>query len=272
MHPSKASVQILSSSASAAATAPSGNRICRNVLLSSLIFFGALVLAVYPDIFDRPITGWMNSYVGRWPVFDRVAIATFVFPTFSGCLLMALIWSCWFDTVDRDLRARILAGTLASFGAGLVSRLLQYTVPTHLRPVYDKVLAFQQLAGFNGTHNTWNSFPSDHATVFTGLALVIWFANSRFAVFAVVLTLTVELARTYVGGHFPSDLIGAAGLSAVVIWSAQAGWFVAIARWLAKFEQKAPSLFYMCAFFISYQIASLFLDVRNAASLVRQVL
>jgi membrane-associated phospholipid phosphatase len=108
--------------------------------------------------------------------------------------------------------------------------------------------------------------------VFAGLALITWAANSRFAIFAVVLTVTTELARTYVGGHFPSDLIGGAGLAGMVIWTAQAGWIGSIGRWLGRFEQKAPSLFYMSAFFLSYQIASLFLDVRNALSLVRQVM
>jgi membrane-associated phospholipid phosphatase len=251
--------------------APSVNRIWRNVFISSLVLFGALVLAVHPDIFDRPIAGLMNSYVGRWPVFDRVAIAVFVFPTFSGCVLMALIWSCWFDTREPDQRARILVGTLASFGAGIVSRLLQYTLPTHLRPVYDKALGFQQLNALEVPHNTWNSFPSDHATVFAGLALVVWLAHSRFAVFAVVFTVVVEIARAYVGGHFPSDLIGAAGLGAMAIWIAQTGWSVSLGRLFNDWERRVPSLFYMGAFLISYQIASLFLDVRNAVSLVRQV-
>lgn len=252
--------------------ASSVSRIWRNVFVSGLVLLGAFGLAVQPDLFDRPVTRLLNGYVGHWPVLDRLAVAAFVFPTFSGCVLMALVWSCWFDTGEVEQRARILVGTLASFAAGIVSRLLQYTLPTHLRPVYDKVLGFQEPANLEITHNSWNSFPSDHATVFSALVLVIWLADSRFAVFAAVLTVIVEVARIYVGGHFPSDLIGGAGLAAMAIWIAQASWFVSIGRWLMTFEQRSPSLFYLGAFFFSYQIASLFLDVRNALSLVRQVL
>jgi undecaprenyl-diphosphatase len=248
------------------------NRIWRNAFISGLVLLGALALAMQPDIFDRPVSGLLNGYVGRWPVFDRIVVSLFIFPTFSGCVLMALIWSCWFGTEDRDLRAHILMGTLAAFGAGIISRSLQYSLPTHLRPVYDRVLGFQQLAGVDISHNVWNSFPSDHATVFTGLALVIWLAASRLGVFAMVFILFVEAARIYVGGHFPSDLIGAAGLAAMIVWIAQADWAISIGRSIVAWEKKAPSLFYMIAFFISYQIASLFLDVRNAMSLIRQVL
>src|SRR6202022_3928111 len=102
-------------------------RIRRNVFISSVVFLGALSLALVPGVFDRPLNGLINSFVGRSALFDSLVAAASSFPTFSGAILMALIWSCWFGTTDLESRARILVGTLAASGAGMISRLLQHT-------------------------------------------------------------------------------------------------------------------------------------------------
>lgn len=251
---------------------PTVGRIWRNVSLWGAVFLGAFALAVHPDIFDRPLTAFMNGYVGRWPLLDRLAVAAYAFPTLSGCVLMTLIWACWVMARDVEQRARILTGTLASFGAGIISRLLQRALPTHVRPVYDKALGFQQIPNVDISYNTWNSFPSDHVSVFAALALVIWLASPRWGVFAIVFTAVFEMVRTYVGGHFPSDLIGGVGLAGMIVWISRTDWFVSVGRWLMGFEQRAPSVFYPSAFFISAQVASLFLDVRNALAIIREVL
>jgi undecaprenyl-diphosphatase len=253
------------------AVAPSVGRIWRNLLPWSAVFLGGFALAVHPDIFDRPVVAFTNGYVGRWPLLDKTAAAAYTFPTLSGCVLMALIWVCWVEAWDTEQRARILIGTLASFGAGIISRTLQRVLDTHVRPVYDKALDFQQIPDVNVSYNTWNSFPSDHVSVFAALALIIWLASRRLGVFAIVFTTVFAIDRIYVGGHFPSDLIGALGLAGMTVWISQTEWFVSIGRWLMRFERSKPSVFYPIAFFISAQIASLFLDVRNAAVMIRGV-
>jgi membrane-associated phospholipid phosphatase len=237
-----------------------------NVLISSVVFFGGLGLALWSDGFDRPLTWLINSFVGRSAVFDRLAVAAFRDATFSGVILMALIWSCWFDSRDPEKRARILIGTLASLGTGVISRFLQHALSIHQRPFYEP--GFQQPSGFRASLNTWNSFPSDHVAVFGGLVIVIFLARSRFALFAIVLTVFMELSRTYVGGHYPSDLIGAAGLAGMVVWASQTSRIVSLGRWIADWEQTSPSIFYMIAFFLSYQIATLFSDLRESLSLI----
>jgi membrane-associated phospholipid phosphatase len=242
-------------------------KIWRNVLISVFVFIVAFVVAVNPDSFDRPVTRFINGFVDSSTFFDKLVWAVFAFPTFSGVLLMALIWFCWFEADSSERRSRILIGTLASFGAGVVSRLLQHTLPTHPRPYYDKALEFRLPSDFPEPLNTWDSFPSDHVAVFAGLVVVTYIARSRFAFAATVFTAVVELARTYMGAHYPSDLLGGAALASIVVWAVQAPIIVSLAVPVVKREQSSPSLFYTIAFFLSYQIPTLFGDIRWAASL-----
>jgi undecaprenyl-diphosphatase len=177
---------------------------------------------------------------------------------------MAMIWFCWFDNRDPDSRVRILVGTLAALGAGVISRFLQYTLPTHPRPYYDPALDFHRPFSLDPPSNTWDSFPSDHVAVFAGLAVVLYLARPWFAFYAIAWTIIVESCRVYMGGHYPSDLIAGAALAAFVIWSAQASWVISKGDILMRWEKTSPALFYMIAFFLSYQIATLFADIRRS--------
>jgi membrane-associated phospholipid phosphatase len=239
-------------------------QIWRNVLISCVVFLSALGVALVPGAFDRPLTVLINSFVDRSALFDHLAVGFSDYATFSGVVLMALIWGCWFDTKDVERRARILVGTLASFGATVISRSLQKALPTHPRPFYDPVLNFQRPLDLELPYNTWNSFPSDHVTVFAGFVVVIWIARSRFVVFAIVWTIFVEASRIYMGAHYPSDLIGGAAMGAIAVWMAQAPWLISSGIKVTRWEQSSPFLFYMSAFFVSYQIATLIVDIRNA--------
>jgi membrane-associated phospholipid phosphatase len=235
----------------------------RNVVISSAVFLGAFALALSPESFDRPLIGLVNGFAGRSAVFDGLAYASSKYFTFSGAVLMALIWCCWFDSDDPDNRARILVGVLGSIGAGVISRSLQHTLPTHLRPVYDQVINFQTPSSLEQQYHTWNSFPSDHAAVFGGLAVVIYLVRSRFALFAIAWAAFMESARAYMGAHYLSDLIGGAALAAVLIWATQAPGSISLGRRVVRWEKSSPSLFYMTAFFVSYQIVTLFEDMRH---------
>jgi hypothetical protein len=109
-----------------------------NVLISGIALIASFVLAINTDIFDRPLTGLIDAFAGRSAFFDWFTFVVFSSPTFSGTVVVALLWSCWFDTTDPESRSHILVGTLASFGAGAISRVLQYALPTHPRPFYDQ--------------------------------------------------------------------------------------------------------------------------------------
>lgn len=245
-------------------------RILPNLIISFAAFIAAFALAVHPDVFDRPLATMIDSVVGHSSVFDDLVFSAYAAPTFSGVVLVSLIWFSWFDNADAEQRARIVAGTLASLAIGGISRLLQHVLPTHPRPYYDPAIHFRLPPGsLHVPLNTWNSFPSDHVAVFSGLAIVIYIARSRFALAAILLTAIVELSRIYYGAHYPSDLLGGAALASIVVWTVQAPFFVSLGRMATKWEKTRPSYFYMTAFFVTYQVATLGSDIRWLASILR---
>src|ERR1700688_568516 len=77
-----------------------GVQIRRNVLISSLVFLGAFVVALAPEAFDRPLTRLINSFANLSTLFDGLVASLNAAYSFSGVVLMALIWSCWFATKD----------------------------------------------------------------------------------------------------------------------------------------------------------------------------
>jgi membrane-associated phospholipid phosphatase len=241
----------------------------RNLVISGLVFVCAFALARFPEAFDRPTTRLVNGVANRVWFFDYFTDAASKYFTFSGVILMAMIWYCWFESRDAERRARVLVGTLASVGAGWISRILQHTLPTHPRPYQDAALGFHLPLSPEVPYNNWNSFPSDHATVFAGLAIVLYIGRPKFVVYAIVGTVVVESFRNYIGAHYPSDLIAGAALAAFAVWVSQLSWPILAGKKILRLEQSSPGAFYMSAFFLSYQIATLFNDIRQTLGPVR---
>ena len=236
----------------------------RNTLLSVLVFGAAMILVFVPRAMDYPVTHLMNGVLAQNAFIAAVLFSFDRYFSFSGVAMMALVWSCWFAATSHDLRARLLAGTLVVFPAGILSRALQHRLSTHPRPFYDQALDFHlpHIAGALPL-NTWNSFPSDHATVFGGLVAVIFIARPKLGMFALAWLSMVELGRVFVGAHYPTDLIGGAALGSGLVWASQSALPVSAARRIEAWEQIWPACFYAVAFFISYQIATLFGDIRD---------
>jgi membrane-associated phospholipid phosphatase len=241
----------------------------RNLAISGLVFVQALALALIPDAFDRPATRLINGFANRSWLFDYFTEASSKYATFSGVIMMAVIWYCWFENRDTEGRVRILVGTLASIGAGGISRILQHGIPTHLRPYYDTALGFHLPANLDEAFNNWNSFPSDHVTVFAGLAIVLYIARPSFAIYAILWITIVESFRIFIGAHYPSDLIAGVALAALAVWASQMSWPMSVGTKIMRWERSSPGFFYMSAFFLSYQIATLFNDVRQTFGPVR---
>ena len=238
----------------------------RNAVIALAVFVAAVGLVKRPGLVDIPVVKLLNSYANRVPFWDALFHDFDTYFTFSGVILIALIWSCWFSKASVQIRARILVAIVASVGAGIVSRFLQHHVRSHIRPYYHPAIHFHPPAMPAMPFNTWNCFPSDHAAVFSGLAIAIYLARPRLGMFAAAWLVVIECSRIYMGAHYPSDLVGGAALAAVSVWASQAPSLIAVGRRVAGWERSSPALFYMSAFFITYQIATLFLDVRLAAS------
>ena len=191
----------------------------------------------------------------------------------TGALLVALVWHCWFADDATTARERLLLGITGVVIAGVSSRLLQVLLPMRARPMHSLVLGFQTLPGIDPElANHWGSFPSDHAALFFALVAVIGQRSRGLGLLALLSALYGCLPRIYLGLHYPSDIVAGAafGMAFVVLFERfgprrMAGLCIAWAR-------RAPGLFYAAAFLVTFEVATLFEDVRQISRGIPAVL
>lgn len=235
------------------------------IYLSAISLITAMVLILFPDAFDRPFTAFFNVGAIHNPFLDVIFYNLALRYTSSGIFFLACLCYCWFSS-SSEMKARILSGTLVSIVAGMFSRLLQHALPSHPRPLHDPQIAFQLPLGIDrNDFNHWDSFPSDHAAVWFGLALVIFIARPRLGILAMIWAAITLFARNYLGFHYPTDLIGGAALGSLCVGLIQLGIFQRFTRPVVDWSERHAPLFYGLAFFISYQIATLCDDIRQTA-------
>ena len=234
------------------------NEVTIYALISFILFVACFILARFPNI-SHPVIRWTNSFSGKSKFIDNVTTDLAFYVTFSGVLLCGLLFAYWLSSRDSELRSRIFVGIFASFGAGVLSRCLQHHLSTNVRPYYDSAVAFQPPPGTTiPQFNTWDSFPSDHASVFAGLVVVLFVIKSRIRYLVAVWIAIVESAKIFIGAHFPFDLMGGACLASTVVWIFQYPLFIRAGKWCCAWEFRTPILFYTVFFIFLYQASTLF--------------
>src|SRR5260370_496363 len=120
-------------------------------------------------------------------------------------LLLAGMW-LWGSEAQRSLAIRACLVAMLGVGANQLIGL----VWQHPRPF---------MIGLGHTflpHAPDSSFPSDHATVFAGVALTLLLAGARWLGGLTLLAgVVVAWARVFLGVHFPLDMFGAVVVACV---------------------------------------------------------
>jgi membrane-associated phospholipid phosphatase len=229
-----------------------------------LLAGSGLVAAYRQQEWEFPVVRAMNRFAHHSMLLDRTMHALTTRDLLQGVPFIGLIWFLWFTGDDTARRARLLVGTIAAACAGVLSRIIQLELPTHLRPLHQAQLGFVLPFGVEPeTLNHFNSFPSDHGAVFFTLCAVIWRERPQLGMAAFVWAVVIDLARVYEGYHFPSDVVGSIALGLVVLYifdSLHAA--RPVSRVVASAQNRA-AWFYMTAFVMTYQIATLFDDLRE---------
>jgi membrane-associated phospholipid phosphatase len=234
-------------------------------LFGAALFTACAVVAAFrQQAWEYPMLRALNALANRSVLLDRGIHALTSRDLLQGVVFVSVLWFLWFQSIDGGDRARLLTGTAASALAGMASRVLQIVLPTHVRPLHTPSLNFVLPMGVEPEAlNHYNSFPSDHGAVFFGLALVIYRIRPRLGVMALVWALIVDSGRIYDGYHYPSDIVGSVGLALFAVSLAENRWCDHLGRRLLVLEQTRRPAFYMLMFVITYQIATLFDDVRE---------
>jgi membrane-associated phospholipid phosphatase len=153
---------------------------------------------------DKQILLTLNSFAGGnthvWELANN--------SLFRGFPLFFALSALWFSDGQRERRGRMLAGLLAVSLATILSFWLQFHIAIHTRPILDPAL---HLEGVNPP-STWDhtsSFPSDTATLFFGLAAVVFAETRLVGLFCFVwVAAIIAIPRVIFGFHYASDIIG----------------------------------------------------------------
>jgi undecaprenyl-diphosphatase len=179
----------------------------------------------------------------------------------KGTVISVLVWWLWFQPseLSKIIRERMISTLIISGVSIVLARLLTHLLPFRVRPLANPEIGLTFPAG-NEILETWSSFPSDHAILFftiaTGIYLCSRFLGSLAFFHSIVF---VCLPRLYLGLHYPTDLLAGAliGVGMGLLGNTQTVRHL-IVKPINILMKNNPSLFYVCFFLVTYQIADMF--------------
>jgi len=221
--------------------------------------------------FDLAIFHLLNSFAHRSYTFDLIVVRTMENGLTTGAVIVALFWAAWEieGASNPEKREILLSGLFVSIFSIFVARVFALTLPFRVRPLHNPDIGFRLPYEMKPEILiNWSSFPSDHATLFICLAVVLWMVSRRLGVIAFVyVLLVIDLPRIYAGVHYPTDILagsvlGLAMAALVKLPKVRA----AIALPAIQWKNSYPLLFH-CAFFLcAFEIGELFATVRDFGS------
>jgi len=228
---------------------------------------------------DEIILAWLTSLPGRSATFDNLMVHLTHGEQSNGALIMSIFWWYWFRQSDPSTTQRTrehLTCTMFAAAVGLfAARFLAATLPFRLRPRFEPALHLVWPAAPSSLSLVdWSAFPSDHAVMFSalavGLCFVSWRVGSAALLYAIVI---VSFPRVYFGIHYPTDIIAGVALGALVAYCMNAA---AVRRQLVSrvllWERRSPQVFYVGLFVITFQFATMFNSVRQGVRAAFQLL
>ncbi len=218
--------------------------------------------------FDLSILSFLNQFSQESDKFNKLLGLLSGNLLLKGGLLTTLLWWAWFRNSKTEKRDRefVVAGIALAMTATLLARLIALFAPLRIRPRYDVAMHFKIPSGSADLDMlNWSSFPSDHATLFFCIAMILFFISRKVGVFALLHALfVVSLPRIYFGLHYPTDILGGmvigAGFACVAL---HGGIRQAIARPVLRWMEASPQSFYPGFSLCLLLVATLFDPIRE---------
>ena len=227
--------------------------------------------------FDRGILLALNHYARHSHVVDNLMVMINRSALFKGGVAMSIFWWLWFAprAAIREVRSRLLAALTGAFLAIVIGRALALLLPFRARPIHNPSLGFVVPYGTGPEElRGWSSFPSDHAMLYFALATGLWFVSRRAGLFLLFWTLIVIcLPRVYAGQHYPTDILSGALVGIVIgLVSQRRGLRERLGGPLLTWSERHPASFYACLFLVTFQIATMFTDLRALLEIALKVI
>lgn len=225
---------------------------------------------------DLGILKWLNGFVGHSEAFDSFVGIIAHTPLFKGVVMVGLFWGIWFQRrskppteTEGGSEVFVVRSMMAALIAIALGRALQWSLPYRPSPMNNAALGLVPASGSTDTF-ALTSFPSDHAILFFALATGVWLWSRRLGAFAYLWALIVIcLPRVYIGRHYASDILAGALIGiALMLVAHRFHLFRRTARVAVRWERLHPASFYVMAFFVSHEIATLFYGVRQVGGSV----
>jgi undecaprenyl-diphosphatase len=169
---------------------------------------------------------------------------------FSGATYLSVVWFLWFKNAEVRDRVRLLIGVATAVAAALLSRAIQFSLPFHVRPLYNAALHLKLAHTIlPGTLSGWSSFPSDHATICFGLATVILCHHRKLGLLMLAWTTVLCACRVALGFHYTTDILAGAALGIIAVaFSQRISVTVRAPALLSRIWERHQAAFYLARF------------------------
>lgn len=244
------------------------------VLAALFLFVLSLAILLRTSTASEPLLAVFASWTQRSRLFDYLIWSIANLSLLNAVPLVALLWAMWFHRPDPAERARIAIGLLAVVACGIISRGLQIVLPTYSRPLHDPTQHMVLPFGVDPADlNRFHSFPSDHVAVTFALAMLIYGAHRRLGLWAFAWAVLLGICRIYEGFHYPLDLLGGGLLGMLIVRAAcDSGALRPTGQRIVALSATSPAMFYAVAFLVTYQVSTLFNEVRALLGGLRHVI